>query len=111
MIVAASLRLGGFGNTLSVEVPESNAYTFGTSVFEPGTTEIVSGSFSFGIQVDVIKTFEVAPGLAVGLTPYYNAPITGLTWQYNEADIAGVEQGDYSHFGLTLKVGGGAFNR
>lgn len=44
MIVAASLRLGGFG-----------------------------------IQVDIIKTFEVAPGLAQGLTAYYNAPVTART--------------------------------
>lgn len=111
MIVAASLRLGTFGNTLKIDVPESNAYTFGTSVLEPGATELTSGSFSFGIQVDVIKTFEIAPGLAVGLTAYYNAPISALTWQLNEADIAGLEQGEYNHYGLTLKIGGGAFNR
>jgi len=45
------------------------------------------------------------------LTAYYNAPVTARTSQYNEVDIASVEQRDYSHFRLTRKVGGGTFIR
>ena len=109
LLVNASARLGGFGNTLSVAGETDNVFDFGgVSVSE--NAEFVSGSFMYGAEVDVIYFIDQVPGLALGIGAYFNAPLALLSWQDSNGSVLdAVEQGAYTHFGISLKIGGGGF--
>ena len=109
LIIIPSLRLGSFGNSLHVEVADNASYAFGNTTLVPGSYSLKSGSFSYGVQVDVIKLFPNIPGLAVGISGYFNAPLSRLSWTLDDAVISGIENGDYTHYGVILKIGGGGF--
>jgi hypothetical protein len=110
LLVNVSARLGGFGNTLSVNGDSANTFAFG-DVAISDATEFTSGSFMYGAEVDVIYFIEQVTGLAIGIGAYFNAPITFLNWQDSSGNMVGeVEQGAYTHFGISLKIGGGGFS-
>ncbi len=109
LYVNVSGRLGGFGNTLQVDASDDSTFAFGDrSISE--STSYTSGSFMYGAEVDVIYFIPQVPGLAVGIGAYFNAPIALLNWYDGNANLVGdVEQGEYTHFGVSLKIGGGGF--
>ena len=107
LLVIPSVRIGGFGNTLSFASTDTDIYTFGDMIYAAGEHELTSGSISFGVQVDVIKFFEIVPGLALGLQGYYNAPFAKLDWKLEGNNVTGFEKANYSHAGVVLKIGFG----
>ncbi len=109
LIVNASGRLGGFGNSLSVKAAEDNGFVFGDRILDDASS-FMSGSFMYGAEVDVIYFITQVPGLVVGISGYFTAPINLLTWRDGSGtDVMDVEQGEYTHFGISLKIGGGGF--
>ncbi len=110
MIVNASARLGGFGNTLSVDPGENASMVFGDQAILDAVS-FTSGSFMYGAEVEVLRLIPQVPGLILGISGYFTAPINLLTW-YNGAGeaVTGFEQGEYTHFGIMLKIGVGGIN-
>lgn len=106
LILNASLRLGGFNNTLTVAADEMNVYSWGDQSITQ-ETKYNSGSFMYGAEVDVLKLIPQIPGVVVGLTGYFMAPISFLKWNTAAGtEVMGIEQGAYTHYGVSLKAGG-----
>ena len=109
LLVNASARIGGFGNTLSVAGDTDNVIDFG-GISVSDEAEYTSGSFMYGAEVDVVYFIDQVPGLAVGIGAYFNAPLALLSWRDSNGTVLdSVEQGAYTHFGISLKIGGGFF--
>ena len=108
-VVNASIRLGGFGNSINLgEQPEMTlvTQTFGDYSIV-GETTLLSGSFLYGVEVDVLYFFPRIEYFVVGLSAYYMAPFTYPSWSVEGESISGIEEADFSHFGVSLKIGGG----
>lgn len=109
LMVNASGRLGGFGNTLTVKANDTNPFTFGDLTLADERS-YTSGSFMYGAEVNVVYFIEQIPYLSVGISAYFNAPLTLLTWYDNDNNpVSNVEQGEYTFFGISLQIGGGGF--
>jgi len=110
LVVNASVRLGGFGNTMRVNLLDDLPLSFGDRLVEK-PEQYFAGGFMYGAEVDVLSMFPQVPGLIVGLSGYFSAPINFLTWKDNDGEaVTGVEQGEYTHFGVSLKIGVGKIN-
>ena len=110
LLVNASGRLGGFGNTLSVKADDATSLEFGELLLENEST-FTSGSFMYGAEVNVVYFIEQVPYLTVGISAFFNAPLSLISWRdENNTIVGGVEQGEYTIFGIGLQIGGGGFS-